>query len=173
LNTAKTKRWNGKIETLTREYLNRVMEQMLTYGDRVQFALNRGGQCPHYQVINTFDKKIMFDSNHLLTSNADDFVTGTTSPIYALTQIEAAMKGVGVKTTGAAVVRRSGGGSGVPRTTAAQREALIDAEKYEYFKKNRSSLPDDIKKQSQKISALMMSGMSVEDAFAEAVKLLS
>jgi len=165
LNTVKPKRWNGKIETLSAEYLNRVLEQMLAYGDRVQFALTRGGQCPHYQVINATEKKIAFDSNHLLTSGANEFVAGTTSPVYALGQIEAAMTGVGVKTVSTRVV-----GGGGTRTTAAQKIALVDAEKYEYFKKNRSTLPADIGKHAQEITALMMNGMSVEDAFAEVTK---
>jgi hypothetical protein len=165
LNTVKPKRWNGKIESLTAEYLNRVLEQMLTYGDRVQFALTRGGQRPEYQVINTAEKKMAFDSNHLLTSNTHDFVASTSSRVYTLEQIEAAMTGVGAQIGGTRVV---GGGS--TRTTAAQKVALIDAEKYEYFKKNRSSLPADIGKHAQEISALMMNGMSVEDAFAAAIK---
>jgi hypothetical protein len=167
LNTVKPKRWNGKIETLSAEYLNRVLEQMLAYGDRIQFALTRGGQCPHYQVINTAEKKIPFDSSHLLTSNTDSFVAGTTSPVYTLAQVEAAIAGVGTKTVRARVV---GSGSGSTRVTAAQKLALVDAEKYEYFKLHRASMPADIAKHSQQITTLMLNGMSAEDAFALALQ---
>ena len=158
------------MESLPVAYLNRVLEQMLAYGDRVQFALTGGGQGPRYQVINTANKKMTFDSDHLLTANTDAFVgSSTTSPIYTLEQIESAMAGTGGKTaaTGSA---RGGSGTGGGRTTAAQKLALVDAEKYEYFKKNRSTLPADIGKHAQEISALMMNGMSAEDAFAEVIK---
>jgi len=165
LNNAKPKRWNGKMESLPTEYLNRILAQMLTYGDRVQFALTGGGQGPHYQVINTAEKKMTFDSDHLLTSNTDKFLRGTTSPIYTLEQIEAAMTGTGNKTVGTGVTR---GGSN--RTTAAQKLALIEAEKYEYFKNNRSTLPANIGKHAQEITELMMNGISAEDAFADVIK---
>jgi hypothetical protein len=69
-----------------------------------------------------------FDSDHLLTSNTDKFLRGTTSPIYTLEQIEAAMTGTGNKTVGTGVTRAGGN-----RTTAAQKLAVIEAEKYEYF----------------------------------------
>jgi hypothetical protein len=172
LNTVKPKRWNGKMESLTAEYLNRVLEQMLAYGDRVQFALTGGGSGPRYQVINTSNKKMTFDSEHLLTSNTDAFIgNGTTSAIYTLEKIEAAIAGSGIKTARAGVTRSAGGtGNTVPRTTAAQKIALLDAEKYEYFKAHRATLPADIGKHANEISALMMNGMSAEDAFADVVK---
>ncbi len=153
------------MESLSAEYLNRVLEQMLTYGDRVQFALTRGGPRPHYQVINTAEKKMTFDSDHLLTSNTNDFVGNTTLPIYTLEQIEVAMAGAGKKTAGTGVTR---GGS--TRMTAAQKTALVDAEKYEYFKSNRSTLPANIGKHAQEITVLMMNGMSAKDAFADVIK---
>ena len=53
LNTTRSKRWNGKIETLASDYLADVITQMETYGDRVQFAINGPGQRPNYQVTNT------------------------------------------------------------------------------------------------------------------------
>lgn len=172
LNTAKPKRWNGKIESLTAEYLNRVLEQMLSYGERVQFALTGGAQGPHYQVINASEKKMTFDSGHLLTANADNFLRGTTSPIYTLEQIEAVIAGTSKKTaaTGAKRSSSSSGGSAGTRTTAAQKIALIDAEKYEYFKNNRATMPANISKHAQEITALMMNGLSVEDAFADVIK---
>jgi len=153
------------MESLTADYLNRVLEQMLAYGDRVQFALAHGGQRPHYQVINSADKKMAFDSDHLVTANANDFLAGTTSPVYTLEQIEAAATGVGAKTARTREVR-----SGTTRVTAAQKAALVDAEKYEYYKNNRPSLPANIGKHTQEITALMMNGMSAESAFAEVMK---
>ena len=165
MNTAKPKRWNGKIESLTAEYLNRVLEQMLTYGDRVQFALSRGGQRPHYQVINASEKKMTFDGDHLLTSNTDDFIGNTASRVHTLEQIEATIAGVGTKTVSTGVTRGAS-----TRTTAAQKTALVDAEKYEYFKKNRATLPANIGKHAQEITGLMLNGMSVEDAFADVIK---
>lgn len=143
---------------------------MLAYGDRVQFALTRGGQRPHYQVINAAEKKMTFDGNHLLTSNTNDFVAGTMSRIHTLEQIEAAATGVGAKTVSGRITRGSSGNSGSTRITAAQKAAQVDAEKYEYFKNNRPSLPADIGKHTQEITALMMNGMSAEDAFSEVIK---
>ncbi len=166
MNTAKSKRWNGKIETLTAEYLNRVLEQMLAYGDRVQFALS-GNARPQYQVINTSDKKMTFDGEHLLTSDTAAFAAKLTSAIYTLEQIEATMNGVGKK---AASTGTSGGGSGGTRTTAAQKLALVEAEKYEYFKSNRAALPAEIGQHAAEITGLMVNGMSAEDAFADVIK---
>jgi hypothetical protein len=173
LNTPKPKRWNGKMETLSAEYLNRILEQMLTYGDRVQFALAGGGQGPRYQVINASEKKMTFDGDHLLSHNTDDFKSGTTSLIYTLEQIEAAIAGAGKKSAGTGAARGgsgSGSGSGGTRTTAAQKTALVEAEKYEYFKSNRATLPADIGKHAAEITALMMNGLSAEDAFADVIK---
>jgi len=159
------------METLSAEYLNRILEQMLTYGDRVQFALAGGGQGPRYQVINASEKKMTFDGDHLLSHNTDDFKSGTTSLIYTLEQIEAAIAGAGRKTAGTGAARGgSGGGSGATRTTAAQKTALVEAEKYEYFKANRAALPADIGKHAAEITALMMNGLSAEDAFADVIK---
>ncbi|CAN5364886.1 hypothetical protein BH11PSE11_BH11PSE11_20850 [soil metagenome] len=167
MNTVKTKRWNGKIESLSAEYLNRVMEQMLAYGDRVQFSLTRGGQQPHYLVTNTAEKKMAFDGSHLLTPDINDFVSSTTSRIYSLEQIETSMKAAGTKT---GTPRASSAGSGSTRVTAAQKLALVDAEKYEYFKSNRASLPAGIGQHTKEITGLMLNGLSAAEAFAEVIK---
>ncbi len=153
------------MESLPAEYLNRVLEQMLTYGDRVQFALTGGGLRPHYQVINTAEKKMTFDSEHLLTHATDSFAGKATSLIYTLEQVEAAITGAGRKAAGTDV---AGGGSN--RTTAAQKLALVEAEKYEYFKLHRATLPADIGKHAAEITALMVNGLSAEDAFGEVIK---
>ena len=165
MNTAKPKRWNGKIEALPAEYLNRVLEQMLRYGERVQFALTGGGPAPQYQVINSAEKKMTFDGNHLLTHNTDAFAGKPTSLIHTLEQIEATMNGAAKKTASGGA--SSGGGT---RTTAAQKLAMVEAEKYAYFKQHRATLPADIGKHAAEITALMVNGLSAEDAFAEVIK---
>ena len=170
MNTTKTKRWNGKIETLATDYLNDVMGQMVAYGDRVQFALTRGGQRPNYQVINTAGKKMAFDSNHhLLIPKADDFVGINTSSIFTLDQIKTAMLGVGVNTGSRTRVSRVGAGA-TRTTTAASTKDAVDAEKYEYFKNNRKTLPPNIGAHSDEITTLMRNGISAEDAFNEVIK---
>lgn len=47
----------------------------------------------------------------------------------------------------------------------------IAIQKYEYYKLNRATLPEDIREHSEKISQMMESGMSAEDSFNEAIKL--
>lgn len=177
MNTKKTTRWNGKIEALSAAYLKDVMDQMLAYGDRVQFALNCGGQRPHYQVMNASAKKMAFDSNHhLLHPAADDFVGSTASGVYTLDQIKTAMAGGGTKSASATGARTSrvgtgsGSRSGSSRTTAAKKADLVDAEKYEYFKNNRLTLPSDIREHTHEITALMHNGKSAEEAFSEVIK---
>ncbi|HEX8956686.1 MAG TPA: hypothetical protein VF798_10440 [Burkholderiaceae bacterium] len=170
MNTAKPKRWNGKIETLPAAYLNRVLEQMLRYGDRVQFALTGGGPHPQYQVINAAEKKMTFDGNHLLTYSTDAFANKATSLIYTLEQIEAATNGAGQKAASAGGRSSAGGSGGGPRTSAAQKLAQVEAEKYAYFKQHRATLPAEIGKHAAEITALMMNGLPAEDAFAEVSK---
>ncbi len=168
MNTTKTKRWNGKLETLPAAYLNSVLEKMLSYGERVQFALTGGGS-PSYQVINATEKKMTFDGGHLLTYNTDAFAGKPTSLIYSLEQIEAAMNDAGKK---AKTVGRSAGsgGSTVPRTSAAQKLAAVEAEKYAYFKEHRATLPAEIGQHAEEITGLMLNGLPAADAFAEIVK---
>jgi hypothetical protein len=57
-----------------------------------------------------------------------------------------------------------------PRTNAARLEEQFAAQRYEYFKNNRGSLPAAITKHTDEIAALMRLGKSAEEAFAEAVK---
>ncbi|MEC5217555.1 hypothetical protein RCH09_002513 [Actimicrobium sp. GrIS 1.19] len=163
MTTTRSKRWNGKIETLTPEFLNQVMIQMETYGDRVQFALSTPGAKPNYQVINSDDKRMAFDSNHhLLHPKADEFEGVNATGILSTDKIKAAIAGGGK----AAPVKRS------TRNTAATIKAtdLVDAAKYAYFKTNRSMLPAAIGEHSDEITTLMRNGMSAEDAFGEVVK---
>jgi hypothetical protein len=163
LTTTRSKRWNGKLDTLSTEFLNDVMAQMAAYGDRVQFALTTPGQRPNYQVWNSSDKKMAFDSNHHLLHPKDDEFEGVNATvIYSLDKIKEAKANVG-KTSN---VKRS------VRNTAATIKAtdMVDAAKYAYYKDNRQSLPAAIGDYSDEITTLMRNGMSAEDAFGEAVK---
>ncbi|MES2025463.1 MAG: hypothetical protein V4448_07905 [Pseudomonadota bacterium] len=170
LNTKRTKRWDGKMDTLTADYLKDVVTQMSSYGDRVQFALNGPGQKPHYQVINNFEKKMAFDSNnHLLHPAEDEFVGANATKVFTLDQIQAAIANVGVKrvVTTTRAVRSTSRNSGAP---AVRPGDLIDIQKYEYFKNNVKTLPEDIRTYSQEITNLMKKGMSAEAAFGEIVE---
>lgn len=168
LNTKRSKRWNGSVDTLTVDYLNDVVTQMTSYGERVQFALNGAGQRPNYQVINTFDKKMAFDgNNHLMHPKDDEFVGSNASVVLTLDQIKAAIAGVGIKKTASA---RSARVSTRSSPAAVKAGDLIDIQKYEYFKNNMKTLPEGIRAYSQKISDLMKNGLSAEAAFGEVVQ---
>ena len=56
LSSSKTKRWHGNVEAIKAEFLNGVITQMSSYGDRVHFSMFGSVQKPHYEVINSFDK---------------------------------------------------------------------------------------------------------------------
>ena len=170
LNTKRSKRWNGKIDTLKADYFNDVIAQMVTYGDRVQFGLSGTGQRPNYQVINAAGKKMAFDSNNHLLHPADgEFVGSNATAVYTLDQVKAAMAGGGSKSSvGTRVGRAMGAGSRVS-STAVKAKELIDNEKYVYFKDNRQTLPPTIGEHSEEISDLMKKGMSAEEAFADVV----
>jgi hypothetical protein len=171
LNSPRSKRWNGKFDTLPVDYLKAIMEKMADYGDRVQFSLISSGPQPSYQVMNTLGKKMAFDRNHhLLSSGGDEFVGANASTIFTLDQIKAMISGVGIGSgaqTRTARVVRATGGSG--RTTAAKLNEQFAAERYEYFRNNRQSLPAAISDHSSEITALMMQGKSVEEAFGEVI----
>ncbi|GAA4015198.1 hypothetical protein [Actimicrobium antarcticum] len=163
MTTTRSKRWNGKIDTLTTDFLNDVMAQMAAYGDRVQFALSTPGARPNYQVLNSSDKKMAFDSNHhLLHPKDDEFEGSNATVVYSLEKIQAASANVG-KTSN---VKRT------VRNTAATIKAtdLVDAAKYAYFKENRQKLPAAIGEYSDEITTLMRDGLSAADAFDEVVK---
>ena len=167
--TTKSKRWNGKLDTLPADYLNDVKGKMESYGDRVQFRLGGSGERPNYQVMNTSDKKMAFDSNHhLVHPKAGEYVGSNASAVLSLDQIKAAIAGVGVRASAAA--RSSRASTGRSGTAAVKVKDLVDAEKYEYFKNNRQTLPAGIGEHSDEITALMKNGMAAADAFAEIVK---
>ena len=155
------------MDTLAVEYLNGVMSQMSSYGERVQFSLN-SGQKPNYQVINTFDKKMAFNGNHHLTHpEEDDFTGSNATPVLTLEQIKAAIAGVGIKKT---VSTRTARVSTRSSPASAKVGDLIDVQKYEYFKNNVQKLPEGIRAYSQEVSNLMKGGMSAEAAFGEIVE---
>lgn len=147
------------------------MAKMLDYGDRVQFSLVSAGPQPSYQVINTLGKTMAFDRNHHLLRPEDDaFAGANASPVFTLDQVKAAIAGIGIRSSAAtrtARVVRAGSGS---RTAAAKLHDQFAAQRYEYFKNNRQSLPPTISEHSDEITDLMKQGKSVEEAFGEVLK---
>lgn len=171
LTTTRSKRWNGNIESLKADYLTGVITQMDTYGDRVQFALVTSGNGPRYQLTNSAGKKMAFDGNHHLHHPEEaEFAPGNSTGVFTLEQIKLAKVG-GLKparTLSTGTVKRA---STTRAPSAATRaKDLVDSEKYEYFKANRSTLPDTIGEHSTEITAMMRAGMSAEQAFGEVLK---
>lgn len=181
MNTKTSKHWNGKIDTLQADYLQDVMTQMGTYGDRVQFGLGGKGQRPIFQVINNSDKKMAFDSNnHLMHPEAGEFEGSNATVIFSMEQIQVAKATNGTKTSSASRAPRSTSGakagtrtaSGSVRgsTAATRAKELLDTEKYNYYKANRQTLPPEIGEHSDEIADLMKKGMSAEEAFTDVIK---
>ena len=175
--TTRIKRWNGKTDGLTVDYLKNVLQQMLIYGDRVQFGQTATAQGPSYQVLNSSDKRMSFDGNHhLLHPKEDEFSDKTVTVGFTLQQVQAAVAAGGFKLNGAGRSSRStgtgvrSGAAAGTRTTAAKVTERIDTEKYQYFKANAAMLPAEIRTHSAEISALMQAGMSAEQAFDEVLK---
>jgi hypothetical protein len=176
LNTTRTKRWTGKMDSLTTAYLKDVMGKMEVYGDRVQFGLTSPGPRPYYQLTNSAEKKMAFDSNnHLLHPKEDEFTGPNATPVFTLEQIKAAIAAGGFRSSsatrssaGGRVVSRSGGTRG--GTVAMKAKDLIDAARYEYFRNNRQTLPDGIGEHTAEITELMLKGSSAEDAFNAVVE---
>jgi hypothetical protein len=177
LSSSKTKRWHGNVESIKAEYLNGVIAQMTAYGDRVHFSMFGSVQKPHYEVINSFDKKMAFDGNHHLhTAEDDEFGPGNVTPIFTLEQIKRliATGGSGVRSSipraARAASARSSAGGARPATAAARAREAVDGEKYAYFKANRQMLPEGINQYSDEISTLMLKGLSAEQAFGEVIE---
>lgn len=158
---------------------------MQTYGNLAQFSKNGNAEGPNYQVINTAGKKIAFDSNNLLIQPDDnEFLGSTYAALYSLEQVQAlldkfnapvkaAVKKTTTRTPRAAKPAVAKPATRSPRGgVAAQRaQELLANQKYEYYKLHRATLPPDIREHSEVITRLMEQGVSVEEAFAEAVKL--
>lgn len=147
------------------------MEKMADYGDRVQFSLVSAGAEPSYQVLNNLGKAMAFDRNHhLLRPEADEFAGVNASPVFSLDQVKAAISGIGASSRPAsrtARVVRTGGGT---RVSAAKLEDQFAAQRYEYFRNNRQTLPPKISEHTEEITELMKKGKSAEEAFGEVVK---
>ncbi|MEB0012250.1 hypothetical protein QN379_10445 [Glaciimonas sp. Gout2] len=170
MKTTRSKRWDGTINTLSVDYLNDVVGQMVAYGDRVQFGLTGTGQRPYYQVINSSDKKMAFNStNHLMHPIGEEFDGSNGSMVYTLDQIKNAMAGVGTRATAVTATRsRSVGGTRAPTVKI---QDIIDSQKYDYFKAHRDLLPPTIGEYSIEITDLMKLGQSAEEAFDAVIKL--
>ncbi|HJV86242.1 MAG TPA: hypothetical protein VJ698_12280 [Noviherbaspirillum sp.] len=171
--TSRSKRWNGSFDTLPVDYLKGVMEKMGEYGDRVQFSLVSVGAEPNYQVVNSFGKAMAFDRNHhLFRPEGDEFEGVNVTQPFTMDQVKAAISGIGAASRpatarGPRVVRAGSGGT---RVSAAKLEEQFAAQRYEYFRNNRASLPPRISEYTEEITQLMKQGKSVEDAFGEVVK---
>lgn len=160
------------MDSLPVEYLKGVMEKMMSYGDRVQLSLISGGPQPSYQVINNLGKTMAFDKNHhLLHPQEDEFTGPNATPIYSIEQIKSAITGLGFGAgSGSKTVRvaRSTGGS--TRVSAAKLLDQFAAQRYEYFKNHRQTLPPTITEHTEEITELMKKGSPVEEAFDIVVK---
>ncbi len=168
MSSKRSKRWDGNLDSLSTEFLKRVLEKMQAYGDRVQFEMVSRGAGPSYQVINPRDRKMGFDGNHLLQRlNEDGHVGDEMSPVFALSAIQQAAAGLTTRTTSRAR-------AGTPRPRAAKAAApaidVIEQEKYAYYKANRDTLPEDIHVHAAEISAQMRKGISAEQAFDSVIK---
>ncbi|WP_242489972.1 hypothetical protein [Noviherbaspirillum cavernae] len=145
------------------------MAKMADYGDRVQFSFVSGGSEPSYQILTTLGKTMAFDKNHhLLRPEGDEFSGANLSAILTLDKVKALIAGIGTGSrTGSRTARvvRAGGA-----TSAARLEDQFAAQRYEYFKNNRQTLPPKITEYSDEITELMKKGKSVEEAFGEVVK---
>ena len=174
MNSTRSKRWNGNVDTLPADYLKTVMAKMDDYGDRVQFSRVSAGAQPSYQVMNTLGKKMAFDRNHhLLHPQEDEFLGVNASPVLTLEQVKTLISGGGIRSGTAsrtARVARAGSGSGSGRTTVTQLHDQFAAQRYEYFRNNRQTLPPTISAHSDEIAELMRKGKSAEDAFGEVIK---
>jgi hypothetical protein len=168
----RSKRWNGNFDSLPVDFLKGVMEKMNSYGERVQFSLVTGGGEPSYQITTPLGKTMAFDRNHhLLRPEGHEFAGANATSVFTMEQVKAAISGLRASSGGASrtarVVRSSGGGT---RTSAAKLEEQFAAQRYEYFRNNRQSLPPTITEHTEEITDLMKTGKSVEEAFGEVVK---
>lgn len=150
------------------------MEKMADYGDRVQFSLVTGGPEPGYQITNTLGKSMAFDRNHhLLRPEGHEFAGANATSVFTMDQVKAAISGMGLgpRTTSSRAPRvvRAGSGTGT-RTSAAKLEEQFAAQRYEYYRNNRQSLPPTISQHTDEITQLMKQGKSAEEAFGEVLK---
>jgi hypothetical protein len=160
------KRFNGKAETLPRDFLNEVMNQMLRYGEKVRFAVGVNSP-PSYQVEGLGGRTMAFDGRHiLLKTKPGDFTGERASQVYTLQQIDTLASGGKL-----AAERPLTHLSAKPRegTQASRTLDALNAEKYSYYKEHRAALPADIGKHSDEVTQFMKDGLSAADAFAQVV----
>ncbi|MGH8807216.1 MAG: hypothetical protein ACREX0_04990 [Noviherbaspirillum sp.] len=148
------------------------MAKMADYGDRVQFSLVSGGPEPAYQIMTSLGKKMAFDRNHhLLRPEGDEFVGANASAVFTLDQVKAAISSLRVSSgSGSRTARVARAGGGSTRTSAAKLDEQFAAQRYEYFRNNRQSLPPTISEHTEEIAELMKKGKAVEEAFGEVIK---
>lgn len=147
------------------------MAKMADYGGRVQFSLVSGGAEPSYQITNELGKTMAFDRNHhLLRPDEGEFAGANASSVFTLEQVKSAIAGLAVSSRSASKTTARVARSGGTRTSAAKLEEQFAAQRYEYFKNNRQSLPASISEHTEEITALMKTGKSAEEAFGEVVK---
>lgn len=178
LSSSKTKRWHGNVDALKPDFLKGVLGQMESYGDRVRFGLIGSVKGPHYEVINSYDKKMAFNGNHHLHHPEEgEFELGNVTTIYSMEQIKRFIAGGGSGSTRSSApraarstTRSSSAGAARPMTAAARAKEAIDSEKYAYYKANRHMLPEGINQYSNDISDLMTNGMSAEQAFGKIIE---
>lgn len=175
MTTRRNRRWNGKLESLSADFLRDVMEKMETYGDRVQFALPGHAQRPNYQVINRADKKMGFDKqNLLLRLDETGNVADSMSTIFSLEAVKRAIRGeadpAAVRSRSTTTRQSRSGSASSTRSRPAVDVDLVEQDKYAYFRANRDDMPEGIEKYSAAISALMRSGLSAEDAFRQVIQ---
>lgn len=160
--TRRTKRWDGNLSSLSVDYLNEVTEKIQAYGAGVQFEFPGHAKMPNYQIINKRGLKMGFNGKHLLLSlNENGNISDHLSAEFSLEQVQKSMLAPPPKTTRA----RTSSTSGVRKTASAVAAEQIEVQKYNYFRENRSQLPEGIQQHADAISVLMQKGLSAEDAF--------
>lgn len=168
LATRRSARWNGELLSLAPEFLTEVIERMESYGDRVQFEFPGHAKRPNYQVINARGFKMAFDSKNLLMSlNENGDVSDALSAEFTL---EAVKQALVTPPAAKRATRSSTGKSTRSRAVARPVPDELEVEKYNYFKANRSTLPEGIQQYSEQVSELMQQGKSAEEAFSQIIE---
>lgn len=148
------------------------MDKMADYGGRVQFSLVGGGPEPSYQLTNDSGRTMAFDRNHhLLRPEDHEFAGANATSQFTLEQVKAMASGARIGTTAAPKTARVvRAGSTGTRISAAKLDEQFAAQRYEYYRANRQSLPAAITEHTQEITELMRAGKSAEEAFGEVLK---
>lgn len=144
---------------------------MADYGDRVQFSLVGSGPEPSYQLTNESGRSMAFDRNHhLLRPEDHEFAGANATAQFSLEQVKAMASGARIGTAAPKTARVVRAGSTGTRISAAKLDEQFAAQRYEYYRANRQSLPAAITEYTQEITDLMRTGKSAEEAFGEVLK---